>query len=49
MSNKKAILFLQSYASMNTKLLIENSSKKFSNLEIVNLPNDNKVDDHHMI
>ena len=44
MSNKKTILFLQSYASMNTKLLIDNSTKQFSNFEIVNLPDDKQID-----
>ena len=44
MSDKKAIIFIQSYGSMNTKLLLDNSTKKFPNLEIVTLPNEEKLD-----
>ena len=44
MSDKKAIIFMQSYGSMNTKLLLDNSTKNFQNLEIVTLPNETKVD-----
>ena len=44
MSDKKAILFMQSYGSMNTKLLLDNAAKNFKNLEIVTLPNDTKTD-----
>ena len=44
MSSKKIIIFIQSYASMNTKLLIDNSIKKFSDIEVISLPNDTKID-----
>ena len=44
MTSKKVIIFMQSYGSMNTKLLLDNSTKKFPNLEIVTLPNENKLD-----
>ena len=44
MSDKKAILFMQSYGSMNTKLLLDNAAKNFKNLEIVTLPNDTNTE-----
>ena len=44
MSDKKAIIFMQSYGSMNTKLLLDNSTKNFQNLEIVTLPKETKLD-----
>jgi len=44
MPSKKIIIFIQSYASMNTKLLIDNSIKKFSDIEVLSLPNDTKID-----
>ena len=44
MSDKKAILFMQSYGSMNTKLLLDNATKNIQNLEIITLPNEEKID-----
>ena len=44
MSEKNTIIFMQSYGSMNTKLLLDNSTKKFPNLEVVTLPNETKLD-----
>ena len=44
MSDKKVIIFMQSYSCMNTKLLLDNSTKKFPNIEIIPLPNEEKID-----
>ena len=44
MTDKKVIIFMQSYGSMNTKQLLDNSTKNFRNIEIVALPNENKTD-----
>ena len=44
MTDKKAILFIQSYSSMNTKQLLDNSTKNFPNIEIVTVPNETKLD-----
>ena len=44
MSDKKVIIFMQSYGSMNTKLLLDNSTKNIQNLEIITLPNEDKID-----
>ena len=44
MSDKKVIIFMQSYGSMNTKLLLDNATKNIQNLEIITLPNEEKID-----
>ena len=35
---------MQSYSSMNTKLLLDSSTKNFPNIEIITLPNETKLD-----
>ena len=44
MADKKAIIFIQSYGSMNTKQLLDNSIKNLDKIKIVTLPNDDKLD-----